>query len=273
MQKSETYKTQFKNNLKKFAETLGKEVMTSDNQWTIKGFIDIYKNVYTISADTKIVSKILEIHIFPKLLEFAKSNNYKMVLPDHQNYYPDITFIYNEDENIKFALDIKTTYRRPEKPEYCNGFTLGSHGDYFVNRNGKKNIQYPYNEYLAHFCIGLIYSRNAPENIIETSTFSISQLKSISSVIKDFKFFSCEKWELASDKGGSGNTANIGSIKNIDDIIKGNGVFNEYGEKIFDDYWMNFGKITIVDEDGKSLKINKLSDFLLYRGIKPKAKK
>lgn len=273
MKNYDTYKANFKNNLKIFAENLSKEVMTPDNQWAIKGFIDIYKNIYTISADTKIVSKILEIHIFPKLLEFANKNYYKIVLPDHQNYYPDLSFIHNDDDDIKFALDIKTTYRKPENPENCNGFTLGSHGHYFINRNGKKNIQYPYNEYLAHFCMGLIYSRNAPENIIDTSIYSISQLKSITSVIKDFKFFSCEKWELASDKGGSGNTANIGSIKKIEDIINGNGIFKDLGEKIFDDYWMNYGKITRVDENGNSIKINNLGDFLLYRGIKSKDKK
>ncbi|OQY43144.1 MAG: type II deoxyribonuclease, partial [Anaerolineaceae bacterium 4572_78] len=41
--------------------------MTAQDQWTIKGFIDTYKNIYTISNDTKIVSKILEIHLFPKI--------------------------------------------------------------------------------------------------------------------------------------------------------------------------------------------------------------
>ena len=50
-----------------FIETLNEHTTTKDGQWSIKGFIDIYKNIYTISSDTKIVSKILEIHIFPEL--------------------------------------------------------------------------------------------------------------------------------------------------------------------------------------------------------------
>lgn len=54
--------------LKNFVQSLSSYVSTSGGQWTIKGFIDIYKNIYTISADTKIVSKILELHIFPKLM-------------------------------------------------------------------------------------------------------------------------------------------------------------------------------------------------------------
>jgi len=37
-----------------FAQT----VSTNEGEWIIKGFIDIHKKVYTISIDTKIISKI-----------------------------------------------------------------------------------------------------------------------------------------------------------------------------------------------------------------------
>lgn len=230
--------------------------------------IDIHKNIYSISSDTKIISKILEIHIFPELLKFADYINYDIELPECQNYYPDITFINRKDNNVKFAVDFKSTYRKDKKDGYCNGFTLGSHGEYFINRNSKKNIQYPYNSYKAHFCLGIIYSRVASANIDETKTFSISELNSIDSVIKDIDFFFVEKWKIASDISGSGNTANIGSITNISDLKQGNGIFSKYGEEMFDDYWMNYGKITIQDKDGKTKKITKLSDFLEYRRIK-----
>jgi DNA adenine methylase len=73
-----------------------------------------------------------------------------------------------------------------------------------------------------------------------------------------------EKWEIASDSSGSGNTANIGSIVRISDILAGNGIFKNLGEEWFDDYWMNYNKITI--KTGKTKKtIRKLSDFLKYR--------
>jgi hypothetical protein len=92
---------------------LRSDVSTEDGQWTVKGFIDICKNVYTISSDTKIVSKILEIHLFPQILAFAQANGYKVVLAEHQNYYPDISFVASDDESVKFAVDFKTTYRNP----------------------------------------------------------------------------------------------------------------------------------------------------------------
>jgi len=104
-------KKKFERQLKKFVETFQKHISSSDGQWTVKGFIDIFENVYTISGDTKVLSKILEIHLFPKILEFANKYGYKVVLADHQNYYPDISFVKEDNEKLKFAVDFKTTYR------------------------------------------------------------------------------------------------------------------------------------------------------------------
>lgn len=252
--------------LKDFITNL-KDHISSNDEWKIKGFVDIDKRIYSISTDTKILSKILEIHIFPELYEFAKDNNYNIILTDHQNYYPDISFVSKKNSKIKFAVDIKTTYRLDNNPEYCNGFTLGSHGRYFTERTCTKNIQFPYNDYLAHYCLGIIYSRNVLSNLDEVKVFNIDKLNIIPSVIKDFVFFAFEKWQIASDKSGSGNTANIGSIKKIEDIINGRGTFCQLGEEWFDDYWINFGNIRISDKNGNTKKINNINDFLMYRGV------
>jgi hypothetical protein len=261
----EAVKDAFGIKLNEFVKTLNSYVATADGQWTVKGFIDIYRKIYTISSDTKIVSKLLEIHLLPQLLAFAEENGYALVPAEKQNYYPDISFI-NEVENYKFALDFKTTYRLPENPEFCNGFTLGSHGNYFVDRDSRKNIQFPYSEYIGHFCLGIIYTRGSAMSVDETKSYTLEQLDSIPSVITDFQFFVAEKWKIASDKSGSGNTANIGSINKIADILSGNGMFSLLGEKWFDDYWMNYGKITVTDDVGKTKKITNLHDFVVYRG-------
>ncbi len=231
-----TEKESFAVALEGFVNDLEQYVSTIDGQWTVKGFIDIYKNVYTISSDTKIVSKILEIHLFPKILQFAQDYGYKVVLADHQNYYPDISFVKASDEYFRFAVDFKTTYRNSKKPHLCNGFTLGSHGEYFENRASNKNIQFPYGSYAGHFCLGIIYDRVDGSTIDETKAHSLEELQSIASVVKNFNFFVTEKWKIASDKGGSGNTANIGSINNIEDIINGRGMFSKLWENWFDDY-------------------------------------
>ena len=273
----EKVKSEFATNLSRFVETLNSYVSTFDGQWTIKGFIDVYRKIYTISSDTKIVSKLLEIHLYPRLLEFAEENSYTLVPAEKQNYYPDISLVHQTEE-YKFALDFKTTYRTPKNSEFCNGFTLGSHGNYFVDRNSRKNIQFPYNEYSGHFCLGIIYTRVSSTSIDETTSYVLEHLDSVPSVIRDLQFFVAEKWRIASDRSGSGNTANIGSINNIADILSGNGMFSLLGEKWFDDYWMNYGKITVQDDTGKMKKITNLHDFVVYRGgdttlINPKTRR
>jgi len=279
------YKAEFKAELDKFADKLEKYVSTDNGDWAVKGFIDVYKNIYTISSDTKIVSKILEIHIFPQILQFADNIGYKIVLAEKQNWYPDLTFVHKKNDEVKFAVDIKTTFRRNDKTA---GFTLGSHGGYFKERDKDKNIQFPYNQYTGHFCLGVIYTRtDVSDDLSETEIFQVEELqeeyetpnkkvgerevttvknlKSITSVIKDFDFFAAEKWKISSDKQGSGNTANIGSIVDIDDLKNGNGVFSQLGEEWFDEYWINHGSATMI-KDGKPTKITTLKDFLEFKG-------
>jgi len=279
-----TYIKNFEAALMKLIEKLRHYASTTSGEWTIKGFIDIYKNVYSLSSDTKLISKILELHILPEIIEFAEENNYEIILAEHQNWYPDITFIEKTNPAIKFALDIKTTYRKNGK---VAGFTLGSHGAYFQKRDSAKNIQFPYNEYTGHYVLGIIYTRNVSERELTTSKvyvieeiinrnenssreFSrhfirVPSLKDIQSVIKDLDFFAAPKWKIASDKQGSGNTANIGSIKDIEDLKKGRGVFSKLGEKWFDEYWMNYGKLLMM-KNGKPKKIDNIWDFLEFKG-------
>ena len=43
-------------------------------------------------------------------------------------------------------------------------------------------------------------------------------------------------------------------------------MFSRLGERWFDDYWMNYRKITIQDEHGNTKKISTLKEFVAYRG-------
>ena len=278
-------KERFVEALSHFAAMLPNMVATFDGEWTVKGFIDVYKNIYTISSDTKIVSKILEIHLFPRILLLADQLEYSIVLAEHQNWYPDLSFVNKKDESLRFALDLKTSYRDPNFPGHANGFTLGSHGSYFRNRTSTKNVQFPYSAYAGHFCLGVIYTRADKNKIDEFgvaqveelngeyhdadptlhTVVEVSNLQSIASVIRDFEFFVCEKWQLASDRQGSGNTANIGSITYIEDIVKGNGVFAKLGEHVFDEYWMNYNVTTML-KAGKVTPIRRIEDFLEFKG-------
>ena len=210
-------------------------LVTDAGDWVVKGFIDVYRHVYTISVDTKVISKIIELMLFPVISQFARREGQTMVLSEHQNHYPDVTFI-GPDET-KIALDLKSTYRRSS--ERVNGFTLGAFTGYFRQRQSSKNITFPYSQYAAHFVLGVIYSRRE-EASDERRVYGVDELMDIVSVTRDFTFLLQEKWRIASDRPGSGNTKNIGSPTSIRDLVEGRGQFAEHGEHVFDDYWRNF---------------------------------
>ena len=284
----------FESKLAKYFDEFQKIVSTTDNNWSVKGFIDVHKTIYTISIDTKVISKIIELMIFPIIVRFADKEGYDIKLSVHQNHYPDITFI-DKITGEKIALDIKSTYRISDT--HVNGMTLGAFTGYFRQRESTKNITYPYSDYSKHLILGVIYTKsdlfNAElvlkkhnikinktiskklSNYINSTSIddynelvesistedtttlkadidscitdekrshSIDNLNQIQSVIRDFQFFVQEKWKIATDRPGSGNTANIGSTNKINELINGKGVFTKYpnGKDLFDDYWMYY---------------------------------
>ena len=223
---------------KQLANTLEEfqaSVSTETGEWSVKGFIDVYRNIYSISADTKVLSKIIELMIFPIIARFARQHDYQLILSEHQNHYPDLTFI--APDGTKYALDLKSTYRH--NTTTVSGFTLGSYTGYFRQRDLRKNITFPYQTYSQHLVLGVIYSRNH-EVADEKQSYTLEDLSNITSVIQDFEFLLQEKWKIASDKPGSGNTKNIGSIKQIEELKQGCGPFSQHGSTVFDDYWTNY---------------------------------
>lgn len=205
---------------------------TDSKDWIVKGFIDINKNVYTITNDTKVVSKIIEILLIPKLVNFAHSHSLELELPSKQNFYPDLTF--KDQEGHLFAVDFKSSYYDGDS---VNGLSLGSYWGYFRERDTIKNMDYTYNSYSSHTVLGILYKQsNVGRN--EKDVYSINELDIIRSVIKDFIFFVQPKWKIANDIPGSGNTRNIGGITNIENLVNGMGPFAELGEDVFDGYWM-----------------------------------
>jgi hypothetical protein len=227
-------KNEFLAKLQAHAESFGKAVATNEGDWIIKGFIDVYARIYTISVDTKIVSKVLELLLFPMFVEFATICDLEIELCPHQNYYPDLTFTHRQSGG-KFAVDIKSTYRKSETE--VNGMTLGAFTGYFRKRDSNKNTLYPYNQYAGHFVLGAIYSK-CGEAADERKQFTLEDLPRIPSVVKNFQFFAQPKYRIASYGPGSGNTKNIGSVKKTDQLLGGTGPFASLGEQVYDDYWM-----------------------------------
>lgn len=212
-----------------------KDFLETDSQDRIvKGFIDIDKNVYTITNDTKVVSKIIEILLIPKLDKFAREHGLELELPSKQNFYPDLTF--KDKEGHLFAVDFKSSYYDGES---ANGLTLGSYWGYFRERDTVKSMDYTYNSYSSHMVLGMLYKQSVID-ATEKNVYSVDELSAIHSVIEKFIFFVQPKWKIANDIPGSGNTRNIGGITNIQKLINGQGPFAELGEDVFDDYWKGY---------------------------------
>lgn len=221
--------------------------------WDIKGIIDSQKRIYTINDDTKLISKVFELVVTPLILEIGEKYKIKIILSDRQTVYPDFTLIF--PNGSKYALDVKSTYRR--NGNQVAGFTLGSYTGYL--RNPTKNIMYPYSEYKQHWILGFIYTReeNSNDNII-----TLDKIDCITPAIKDIEIIIQEKYKIASDRPGSGNTANIGSSSDIEVLKNGTGVFSKFGEKVFEDYWRKFSTKKDATMLGKKRDYHNLKEYL-----------
>lgn len=58
--------------------------------------------------------------------------------------------------------------------------------------------------------------------------------------MRNLQFFAQPKYRIATDRPGSGNTKNIGSVNSISALVNGQGPFAVLGEDVFDDYWMYY---------------------------------
>jgi hypothetical protein len=239
----------FRQNLLTYFDDLRERVSTESGDWTVKGFIDIYQRIYTISLDTKVLSKVLELLMFPVLTKFAEEHDLKLVLARQQNQYPDVSFITPDD--TLYALDIKTTYRTgTDRSGHAkvSGMTLGTFGGYFRARDSATISTFPYNRYVKHYVLGVVYT--PVRGVDERRVYQIDQLTEIPSVATDFQFFLHEKYRIAADRAGSGNTKNIGSTVFLDRLVNGTGVFANLGVEVFDDYWMNYRTKAMAREEG-----------------------
>jgi hypothetical protein len=172
---------------------------------------------YKLGNDSKIISKIYEIIIIDKLKGLLTAKGFQYIENDIQNKYPDFIIVSKSQEEKYYAIDVKSTYIKTKTD--INGFTLGTYKGYFKNRESKNSIVKPYNNFMKHFCICVIYSR-------------------IGSKIPVKHIIVREKWEIARNGTGSGNTCNIGSIKSLRDLLENKPFFEN--DDAFNAFWLRY---------------------------------
>lgn len=206
----------------------------------ILGLLTRDKKILTLGSDSKLIGRIFELVSVDLLKDLCAKMKWALEESSSQTVYPDYTI--NMPNGNRIAIDIKTTYRRYGKTKklLSYGFTLGSFASFL--RNGTKNIAHPYDEYIKHYVIGFVYDR--VENASEGLLLSQEDLLSIYPPYKNIEYFIQEKYKIAGDKPGSGNTENIGTIKSKDikDFRDGNGTFSKTGNADFEKYWRGYPK-------------------------------
>ena len=207
--------------------------------YAVCGFIDCVGHVYPLGSDTKVLSSIFELITRPVVYAAAQSLGYQVVEATVQNHYPDFTLVRERAENEKIAVDVKTTYRRNVNNTFK--YTLGAYTSFIRPGNERKNIVFPFNEYVRHLVIGFVYDRTAQDRAGVAQQYTVDQVRNIPLAFENVAFFVQDKWRISSDRAGSGNTTNIGSIVGtIDEFRAGNGPFESEGE--FLEYWRGYGR-------------------------------
>lgn len=220
-----------------FKEEFEKKLVEHSLTYKIQGVIADDHRIYPLGTDTKVLGSIFELVSRPLIYEMAKEHNLQVREPRAQNIYPDFTLMVSERDVKKIAVDVKTTYREGNKKV---SFTLGEYNSFIREKTKSKNIEFPYDQYAEHWIIGFIYKRKAPEQI-PAHIYDIKDLSKIPIPFEDVQVFVQEKWKIAGQSAGSGNTTNIGSISGtVEDFQHGRGSFSS--EEEFLDYWRNYSK-------------------------------
>lgn len=201
------------------------EQLFSDFRWKIKGIIDEDDNIYPIPPIPQVITGIFQEITKHKVKELLKEKYGCDIVQGGPREYPEITAIGGKFGNIRIAIDMKTTRRINENR--ISGFTVGSFAGYFLYPEKKMpGCKFPYGEFDEHWIIGFIYTWNPDADSLH--------------MVSDVEVIVQPKWKIASRSTGTGTTFAIGSIKDVNKLKKGEGVFKNKDE--FDNYWRKRGR-------------------------------
>jgi len=201
------------------------EQLFSDFRWKIKGMIDEDGNIYPIPPIPQVITGIFQEITKHKVKKSMKDKYRCEIVQGGAREYPEMTLIGGKFGNKKIAIDIKTTRRLSE--DRISGFTVGSFAGYFLHPERQMpGCKFPYGEFDEHWIVGFIYTWNPNAESLH--------------MVSDVEVIIQQKWKIASKSTGTGTTFAIGSIKEIDKLKKGEGVFKTKEE--FESYWRGKGK-------------------------------
>lgn len=229
-----------------------------------RGLITTSGRVFPLPSDTKLLSKVFEVSASPLIQSYSQSHNVEVVEADTQIKYPDFSLRGKILGTPKWvALDLKSSYRKPGN-KTISGFTLGSCRGSLRQQDSTQYSVFPYSNYSSHWILCVIYSRRE----FPSQSYSLDRLKEVPIPFGEIEVYIHEKYRLAVDRLGSGNTANIGSVTKLTDVIAGAGPFAKLGSRIFEDYWKNYMRREDARQAGLGQQPYKnLKEYLAWQKI------
>lgn len=215
----------------------------------VYGILDSSNKIHTLGTDSKLIGRIFEMYTEPVLQKIAKKHGLVLLTPDKQNFYPDFIMMEEGKPKTKIAIDVKSSYVKTDNFSFV--FTLGAFGSYM--RDNSKNIVGDYSDYIKHYAICFTYKRNGRAQ--ESQIFDYEERSTIEQPFYDVKYCIQEKYKIAGDAPGSGNTENIGSFRtnSMEALKKGEGPFSELGIDVYDIYWKYYPRYTNPNKHYTSL--------------------
>lgn len=206
--------------------------------WEILGILNKSPFILPVGCDSKILGRVFEILMHPILYKCSLILGCKLEASKSQTVYPDFWFQFMSGKKI--AIDIKSTYRKMDKNGqlYPFNFTLGSYSSYI--RNETKNIEGNLKDYIGHIVVGFLYDRN--KELPRIDPMPLCEITKCIPPYMNVEYFVQEKYKIAGQTKGSGNTNNISTIRSRDikDFQNGLSYFSDFGEEIFYDYWQHY---------------------------------
>jgi hypothetical protein len=136
---------------------------------------------------------------------------------------------------------------------------LGSYTSYL--RNNTKNISHPYHEYEEHWIVGYVYDRRPDATV---GIVALDQRGSIIPPVENVEVVVARKEWIASDRPGSGNTANIGSMfATVADLNAEQGTFSDFPDPrhAFHEYWRHFETNRDASLAGRLRSYSNIAEF------------
>ncbi|AGC48128.1 endonuclease/exonuclease/phosphatase [Myxococcus stipitatus DSM 14675] len=121
-------------------------------RFKVQGLLGEQERVYTLGTAPRELSALFELYCQPLIVDIADRLGLR-IADAPRTVYPSFTLMKNEADRAKVAIDIKTTFRRPELT-----FPLGPYTAF--SRNGAQDTRYPLDQYAEHWVIVFVYRRD-----------------------------------------------------------------------------------------------------------------